>query len=377
MSSNFKCYTDNCVRNIPIEIVRNRMCPKTTVYSRKYLQFGNLVLDGERVIESSSTSFKLNLSERVSGNGSLDMTCYPQFTENTTISLTITFPLVSLTSYHQQAYLSYIKRSLIGKQRLWAVDSGGMLVWAWAIMSSYSDIKTDNVNSFVISIEFNLPEGVWHIADLSKVHILPYDRCEFQRKPECCVQKCLDVNIPCKNEKPCSGCQSILKCLDDSTLFCYSNVNLYYECRSEFKIEYVCRSNDRNIFKNFGMGIPQNHINMITATFCSYTILKGSVKVTLVGSFINPEIIINNQSMTIEGTYKGILVIDEKADVYYYPDAQRGTIYTKEKIPYDSIIYCNSMTNFDIISCENHLSVLGANNNMAQYVFLDIDEVTY
>lgn len=380
--------SDNCIVNISDKdkdnIRRYYSCPSWEVQTRQYLQFGNLVFDGKRTVESYSTTFKSNIVSYLGKAGGFDTEC-AILAEPTSLSLTIEFAFIKMNNLRKQEYSNYIKRNLTGTNRLWAVDTGGQLIWTWAKVITVSENIDAPFSTKSMAVEFSIPSGEWYIADLSKVYVEEYERCVFQSEVGCgCQSMCLDDPFAgCEGRGDecadnCSGCSDLVNELTDDKLFCYTDLDLYWNCQAEYKLIYNCQSIDPcNIFRNFGMVITQNLPKAITGTFCSNTVLDGDIKVTLVGSYTNPEIQINDQQISLTGKYKGIIQINEDGDVRYFPNAQSGKFCGSESINLDNICYNRNISNFTVKPCENMIQVRGAGSNYAQAVYVDLVEKTY
>lgn len=380
--------SDNCTVNVSDEdkdkVRRYYTCPSWEVQTRQYLQFGDLVFDGKRTVEAYSTTFKSNIVSYLGQAGGFDTTCQV-LPESTTLSLTIEFAFVKMSNLQKQEYSNYIKRNLLGVNRLWAVDTGGQLIWTWAKVITASENIDAPYSTKSMAVEFSLPTGTWYIADLSKVYVEEYERCIFQPELGCgCTSMCLDDPFAgCAGRgdecsENCCECSELVSELTDDKLFCNTDTDLYWDCQAEFKLIYNCQSIDPcNIFRNFGMAITQNLCNAITGTFCSNTVLDGDVIVTLVGAYHNPAVRINDQEISIKGDYQGIIQIMADGKVRYFPNADSGTFHGSSVIKLDNICYNCNIAKFDVKPCTNTIQVRGAEGNWAQAVFLDLMEKTY
>lgn len=380
---------ENCVLNVETDIYaqiyKYYSCPSWVVNARRFLQFGDLVFDGKRTVENYSTSIRTNLQSYLNRSGSLDMTCDTQF-DTTTLSITVEFAFTRLNKLDQQDYVSYIKRNLLGLNRLWAVDTGGKLIWTWARMTSFSENQDKAQSVYSVSLEFTLPTGVWYIADLSKVYVEEYDRCDEQRNKLVCQKHCLECTF---SHDMCDVCNTFHDDFTDDMLFCNNPIDVYWECQAEYRLLYDCASTDScNLFASFGLMFLQNHATAISGTFCSNTIAKGDVQVTLFGTFHDPEVTVNGRTIRIKGDYTGIIQIDFDGTVMYYPNAtDNGICDAPVKVPLDNIEYCSDY--FELISGENELQVIGAKEvskniytNMLKatdkaLAFINMREVTY
>lgn len=380
----------NCYVNPNKEVVSARnayyRCRQFHVDTMTYLQFGDLVFDGKRTVENYSPTFVNNLVKKPYGNGSFIPSCGYQYTESSSLSLTVEFAFIKMSRLEQQDYNLYIKRGLLGTKRIWAVDTGGLLVWAWASIVSANQNAAKASNVMSMSLEFSLPEGVWHIADLSKVYIEDYQRCDDQAHFGLgCTQNCLDNPFAnCMGMQKCGcsmckACQTTYDGLGDGCRFCNKYLDLFSKCQVDFRIVYNCNStNPDNLFENFGQKIIQNTRDEVNGCFCSNTVLDTTATISLVGKFSNPCVSVNDESICITGEYKGILQIDPKGNVQYYANAQNGILNdSPQQIPLSRICYNINQAGFIIHSGTNVIEVTGAFGNMSQTVYIDTDDITY
>ena len=148
-----KEYSDNAILNVDsdsLRLYKRDNAPQWSVESRRYLQFGDLVFDGKRTVESYSTSFNTNLQTYLNGFGSFDVNRgQMQKTQTTSLSITVEFGFMKLSREEQRNNINAIKNALLGTKRLWAVEPGGQLIWTWAKMSNYSEPeeKADSIFS--------------------------------------------------------------------------------------------------------------------------------------------------------------------------------------------------------------------------------------
>lgn len=381
------CNSDNVCFTIDnetkTEILNNYYCPNYKIKPRTYLQFNDLVFDGQVTTENSSVSFLDNMTPYLGKIGSLDTSAYngKLLPTAAAVSLTVALPFEKLNRLQVINYFNFIKRNLAEEGKLWAVDAGGQLIWTWARVTNYSETDMAITSQLSFSLEFAIPSGIWFIADVSKVYLIPYDRCDFQQTMQCCGSKCLlDPFANCKGLNECNNCEqceTLLCELCDDMRYCNTPWDPYDDCQSDYQIKYSCQNNSEKLWSNFTVVIRQNLPSSITGTFCSDTILDGGVEILLVGSFHNPEIIINEETIKISGDYKGILKLNSDGSIKYYPNAQTGELCGSQDIDFEKVTYCNGKVTLSIKSCENIITVYGAETNYAQAIYLDLKEVTF
>lgn len=374
-------YSDNAILNIDsdkLAIYKRDNAPQWSVETRRYLQFGDLVFDGKRTVESYSTSFNINLQSYLNGFGSYDNHASDiQKPQATSLSITVEFGFTKLSRTEQRNNLNYIKSALLGTKRLWAVEPGGQLIWTWAKMTNYSEPEERADSIFSVSIEFQIPSGCWHIADLSKVYVQEYDRCDFQANIGAgCGNNCLSSLVPTGEE--CTVCKALEEALSEEDLFVNQPANLYWECQADMQLVYSTLSlNDAdNLFANYSLCFRQAEGKVLAGRFCSETTLEGGVQFAFFGKYSNPTITVNEDSIAILGEYDGLILIDEFGNIGYYEGATETSICDYESVPLDLIDYCSPY--FRINYGENTFAITGTpEDRLGNYVFVNRIERTY
>lgn len=375
-----KEYSDNVLLSVDsdsLRLYKRDSAPQWSVESRRYLQFGDLVFDGKRTVESYSTSFTSNFQTFLDGFGSFDMhRAHLQKTQTTSLSITVEFGFMKLSREEQRNNINAIKHQLLGTQRLWAVEPGGQLIWCWAKMSNYSEPEEKADSIFSVSLEFQIPSGVWYIADLAKVYVQEYDRCDYQVEQGVgCSAHCLDALV---SGTECDICTALESELTEQDLFINQPTNLYWECQADMKLIYSNLSmNDAdNLFANYTMCFRQAVEDILSGRFCSETTLEGAAQFAFFGKYDNPVITVNDDAIALEGYYDGLILIDEFGNVGYYAGATETSICDYEAVPLDNIIYYSE--SFKLQHGQNTFAVTGApNDRLGNYVFINRIERTY
>lgn len=375
-----KEYSDNAILNVDsdsLRLYKRDNTPQWAVESRRYLQFGDLVFDGKRTVESYSTSFNTNLQAYLNSFGSFDVNrAEMQKTQTTSLSITVEFGFMKLSREEQRNNINAIKNALLGTKRLWAVEPGGQLIWTWAKMSNYSEPEEKADSIFSVSLEFQIPSGTWYIADLAKVYVQEYDRCDFQVETGVgCNAHCLDALV---SGTECSVCTALENELSESDMFINQPTNLYWECQADMKLIYsnLSMNDSDNLFANYTMCFRQAVDDILSGRFCSDTVLEGSLQMAFFGKYDNPVITVNDDSIAIEGYYDGLLLVDEYGNVSYYAGATETSICDFEEVPLDNIIYYSD--SFKLNYGQNTFAITGApKGRLGNYVFINRLERTY
>lgn len=306
-------------------------------YERIYIQYNDLVFDGYEMLgeyDASNISFKVTTHPRSFTHGS-----YTPFKSETvladegSVSMTLWLKEKKLPCEQRPFYRDFVIEQLSHHGRLWAVQNN-TLVWAYATVSSYSEMVEHYNGKVGIDIDFLLYEGIWHKADKQKTFLHPYDICAFM---ECYdykeYQPCKDakVVVACcdclteiprpENDRYCCECDC--DAVTQDMALCYHLDDLqdvYKYCSNAgFRVIYDCDAAER-FFNILGQEICVNncHNGVIAGKIYSETDLPtDGITITLVGKMHNPAVEINGNLNWIAGDYDGRLRIESSGDVYY------------------------------------------------------------
>lgn len=374
-------YSDNAILNVDsvkTALYKRDNAPQWVVETRRYLQFGDLVFDGKRTVENYSTAFENVLQPYLDSFGSYDMhQGHLQKTQPTSLSLTIEFGFNKISRAEQRNNLNYIKANLLGTKRLWAVEPGGQIIWTWAKMSNYSEPEEKADSVFAVSVEFQIPSGTWFIADMAKVYVQEYDRCDFQYNIGAgCGNNCLDSMVPTGQE--CDTCQALEDALSDEFLYINQPANLYWDCQADMQLVYsnLSMNDSDNLFANYTMCFQQAEESVLAGRFCSDTILEGGVQFAFFGKYQDPTITVNDDTISLDGYYDGLILIDEFGNIGYYAGATETSICDFEEVDLDLIDYCSD--HFRLEYGKNTFAITGAPiDRLGNYVFINRIERTY
>lgn len=302
-------------------------------YTRRYLQFNDLVFDGYDMIQDSDggIDFKLNSTEKSYGHGSyLPFKGDYLFAKEQNISLTLTLRMKKLPCDVRPFYVDFALGELAKPGKLWKVQNG-QIMWAYAAVQGINPDDNSRDNQFTIDIDFLIPEGVWHKADKNKTFLVPYNVCTFMdckkyQVPEgCCCEKCDTREI---NERRENSCDCCCEGLSKDMALCYNLdkiTDFYSRCASSYQLVYDCDLGE----EFFGDEFLGN--KMCVEDYCEDSVIAGQfysntdipttgVDIILKGNMVNPWVEINGVKNIISGTYNGTLHIMPNGDVYYLND---------------------------------------------------------
>lgn len=290
-------------------------------YRRHYVQFNEFVFDGVEIISEDTPSYSFKTFSQ--GYGFRRGSYSPKksrygLTESTNVSLTIMLRYKNIPCDKRPFYTQFAEMELLKHGRLWSVHDN-RLEWAYASVTAWNegDSKRDTLE---IDVNFELPEGVWHKADLQKTFLVPYSSCDFMDCYEFReIQPCSEGDCCTCKDKPaeiCSCCDDCDTVREDMAL-CYhkDEIQGFYDCRSGYKIVYDCTAGER-YFSPIGQQFCSECGGQIAGILYSDTnIPTDGVTIHLKGELHNPYIEINGNGNWIEGDYENLSV---------YPD---GSVY--------------------------------------------------
>lgn len=308
------------------------------MYSRRYLQFNNFVIDGYDMIAdtSSKASFKTSEQTRPYGHGVYApyKTVSP-FLEAFDVSMTIKMWLKKIPCDVRPFYRQYAIKELTGYGKLWAIQNNE-LIWTTAQIVGYSETPQYRRDYIEATVDFRCPTGVWHKADKLKTFLKPYDLCSFM---DCMgyreVNPCMDNDgsccESCKNKEAeefirnnicCCCCDALTK----EMALCYHTKELqmlYNDCTPTWQIEYNCAQAERLFSGKQGSKLcaKDSCSSVIAGRIYSETDIPTDIEELIIsGSMMNPHITINGNTNIIEGEFDGDLIITKSGDIYYKTD---------------------------------------------------------
>lgn len=288
---------------------------------RMYLQFNELVFNGLSTVDTASLSgdYKLNnvkypfkhgvYTGGTFRNGRLLMDAQD-------LSLDLKLPFRTLSRVQALNYNTFIHYNLSRQGKLWALDTGGKLLWAYAIPKHppYSEYKLSTDGFIEFTCDFLLPEGVWHVADTSSIFLLPYDQCDFEYSlmtQHTCGSQLERIDNTCET---CQECESLL-C--EEMHYCNTCWNPYDPCNSEYQIvEHSGLARKWFKHETWGLSFAPKQ-GFLAGFYKSETIYDAPTQVVAIGQYKNPYIQINNTRINIKGEYDGTLFVNFDGTVTY------------------------------------------------------------
>ena len=307
------------------------------IYSKRYIQFNNLVFDGYDMLSDYSEDIAY---KGTSQNYSFRHGSYMPFknsylyVEERSVSLTLTLHLKKIPCEYREYYVRFAEEELGKPGKLWAVKNNE-LIWAEAYARNVTPILSDRPEIVEYDIEFVIPGGVWHKADKQRTFLLPYDVCVFM---ECkgyktlqpcadtpdgdCCEICIQNKVQKVQEEQCFCC-----CVDKITkdmALCYhlKDLQAFYTCETPYQIAYDCELAEEFSKEKFlGQKLCTEDIcedNVIAGRFYSETdIPTEEMTIVIDGHTKNPWVTINGNTNVIKGEYDGTLTIKSSGDIYY------------------------------------------------------------
>lgn len=313
-------------------------------YHRRYLQFNDLVIDSYDMIDESviqtDASTKITQINRSFGHGVYSPNkSHGVFFEPMTVSLTLYLSVSKLPCDYRPFYRRFAISEISKPGKLWAVVNNE-LIWAYAKLANYSEVKSSRRDTVEINISLFLPEGVWHKADKQKTFLRDYDVCTFM---DCYGFKDLD---PCEQHKKldgdcctdcgmtkdevvnftCNCCECDTICKDMALCYCKDLLQEVYDpCSANgFHIVYDC-DKAHEFFGDVYAGQKFCEKDVCSGViagilYADTDIPTSDFTITLHGHFVNPAITINDNTNVIKGDYeddRGVLTIKSNGDVYW------------------------------------------------------------
>lgn len=327
------------------------------IYERRYVQFNDLVIDSYDMIEETEmdVSFKYISHERSFGHGSYAPFKRDYvFANEASVSLTLRLNMRKLPCEKRPFYRQMAVSELSRPGKLWAVLNNE-LVWSYAVMTNFGETNSYRKDTLIINVDFTLPEGVWHKADLQKTFLQDYDVCIFmdcydfkelnpcaEQSGTCCAECAMDEEgiiytgedrLIIGGKTFDAGCDCcICETLCEAMALCYNKErlqNVYNECADglDFHIVYDCEKAQQFFGKEY---LGQKFCTSDSCTgiiagnlYANTDIPTTDFTIILHGYMQDPTITINDNTNIIEGDYseeKGVMTIRSNGEVWYRQD---------------------------------------------------------
>lgn len=304
---------------------------------RRFIQYNDLVFNGTRSINSSPSetiTTKYGSTEYLLRHGSYVTSQDAQLLikeDRITIDLAIETTNWDLETV--KAHVDFIKDQLITRGKLWAIDTGGTLIWANVILESYTptyEWSYRDDGAILFQVEFNNYSGVWHKADGNTTFLLPYELCSWTSMIANCFHNsdCISCENTAWTERGfCEDCASQCCDLKDAEPLCALRgkveESFFSQCDSSYRVIHNCELG-RSLLGDerlWGQAFCDTCVDEIyTTKFYADTVLKSrNITVTLYGMFENPEITINDTKIKLNGKFdKGYLSISSDGKLYEF-----------------------------------------------------------
>lgn len=349
---------------------------------KRYLQYNNFVIDSHDSLQSITQTIdtKNTIEDYSFAHGG-----YAPFKQRQpllsapNISMTLILNTNRINCELRDQYFDYVKYNLLQQgQRLWAKE-GRNVLWAIAYISSFSEPYLTDTSRYEIDVNFVLPEGYWHKADVKKVFVKPYN--------PCAIDECYDFDIPmdtccidcliCLPVNSCPICSCDCDFLEKEYALCNFDVSKLDECINNYRLVYNCEAGKRlwGEKEMWGNRICKEDAcsEIIAGNFKSNTTLDTTGTITLVGEFNNPLITINDNTLRLEGSYSGTLTIHPNFDIWYITDP----CCEPSLVPIENIkITDNNTLGFVIKKGHNGVMVRTGECNTMACVYIKVDERT-
>lgn len=366
-----------------------------TIYSRprRFIQYNDLVFDGTESINSTPSetiTTKYSSTEYLLQNGSYVATQDEQvLLKDDRITLDLAISTIDWDMYTVQSHVDFIKEQLITRGKLWAIDTGGTLIWTDVILDSYTPtyewtLRDDGY--IVFSVEFNNPSATWKKANGYTTWLMPYELCSYTSMLASCFKNsdCDSCSNPVQDLKGyCDTCDALCCDLDDAISLCELRGEIekdfFEKCNSKWRVVHNCEL-ARTYFgdeKLWGQAFCDVCIDgTFVQNFYADTVLKSkNVTVTLQGKFKDPEIFINDISVILEGEYDGFIQISSNGRITYFSDPELPDCQCRNRISNSKLTLCSKEW-WKIHRGDNQLFVRGIlSKNVC--AFINYERLTY
>lgn len=300
---------------------------------RRFIQYNDLVFDGTESIRSApseTVTTKYYSTDYLLKDGSYVATGEQLLLKESRLTLDLEIATVGWDLDTVKAHVDFIREQLVKRGKLWAIDTGGTIIWADAILTSYTpthEWKRNDKGYIIFQIEFFIPSGKWNKADGKTTFLVEYSLCSFTQTLANCF-----TNTDCPNcedralfdETHCNDCQKACCGIGSAIPLCdaeeFYQDELFEKCGSGWRIIHNCELGRDKYGEEalWGQQICDMCTNEVfSAQFYADTALDTSdITITLEGEFKDPEININDTHVRLEGEFNdGYLRISSNGKV--------------------------------------------------------------
>lgn len=337
--------------------------------------------------------------------------------EPSSFRATISFDFRKIACQEKVRYARFIKRQLLVSGKLWAVQNGVELMWTNAIARDISEAQGDRAirDIFTVSVTFELPDGYWRLAKPTRTFLCEYCPNRYEDfDPDFC-NDAYDYNGVCGSSNNCLPCVVDMstpvteQACDWRPLCEYplynprktqsrnpnnpkqfidkiipSRYDMFgVQCSNQYYLDYSCQKEKDYFCYDEGWGrkfrIPTTEAGQpYTFSYCSNTDLPtNQVKVRLVGSFTNPKVTINGDSMQFFGNLdNAILVLGFGPRAYTNLDPRDQNKATRA-YRLETMLSRTNTPPFQVTSGKNCVTIEGANFGATCYAYIDSIDITW
>lgn len=364
---------------------------------KRLLQFNNLPISfGEIDDQTYTASFKGTSTPYTNyQHGSY----FPNFGEYGVLNAsqfeaTLTFNFKDIACGDKPRYARFIKRQLAKSGKLWAVQNGGEIIWANArVLSINESVALIGDNSIKLSVIFELIDGYWVYAWKTRTFLAPYcvsrfinfdDQYCWEYEEERCDITGQDRCLPCYTIDPEMNVDADYKPLCSWTRTEITDA-LGSRCPQQFHIKYSCDLEKDYFCYDAGWGDKyklnsKSPVNETVISYCSLTDLPTNIiQIRLRGTFVNPTITINDDTITLNGTYTEgtMVVVGFGVGVGLYRQRQNNRKewdYVRSLVPNVTV---TNIPYFELNPGKNTIKITGNQMDKKSYAYIKPVEITF
>lgn len=385
---------------------------------KRLLQFNGIPFSYGELTESSYTVTTKGESQTYTNNA--NGAYYPTFgefakLEPTTYNASIDLDFKKLTCEDKIRYAKFVKRQFLQSGKLWAVQNGVELIWqdARVVQITESKDQPNERDIYRIDVTFELLNGYWTMAKGTRTFLCKYCSNRFEDfDPKYCFDahnyygvctgddNCLPCDINLRHEPEYLGCD--WKPLCEFPLYnprkttdrngqrttVPSRYDMFgVNCADQWYINYSCEMEKERFCYDETWGrrfnLDSRHTNNTTTfVFCAQTDLPTTLlRMRLVGSFKNPVITINGDSIRVKDVVKrpvyfnGIMTIGFGSRIKIADNEYRDPAKITRSVE-DLFVRTNTPM-FELQPGANEITVSGNQIGTSSQVFLEEKAITW
>lgn len=385
---------------------------------KRLLQFNGVPFSFGELTDSNYTVVTKGESQNYTNNA--HGAYYPTFgefakLEPTTYTTSLDINFKKLACEDKIRYAKFIKRQFMQSGKLWAVQNGVELIWQDARVTQITESKEQPTERdlYRFDVSFELLNGYWTMAKDTRLFLCEWCPNRFEDfDPKFCFDahdyygvcgledNCLPCDLNLRHEPEFEGCEWLPLChfplynprkstdRDGNRITIPARYDMFgVNCANQWYLDYNC-DREKEMFcydetwgRRFNLD-ASNPVNSTTFGFCAQTDMPTTnVRIRLVGSFRNPTITINGDTIRVKNPevnpvyFDGIMTVGFGSRIKIADGDLRDPSKVTRSV--EEFFYRTNTPMFELQPGYNEITVTGNVRGESSAVYVDERAITW